>query len=105
MKAAIRFTPLHKKYTYLYLENGTIAKAEIGILGIWKDGDIGELLQKNNKTMFKPYAEDVEVIDFKPFFTPNVPVIYDPSNQHAGSGPPPFVSEVQEGEPSDEASL
>jgi hypothetical protein len=102
MKAALRFTPLHRKYTYIYLEDGTIAKADESVLKFWKDGDIGTLLQKNNKLVFKPYAEDIQVVDFKPFSRAES---NEQCYQHAGNATLPFLSEVSESKQSDEQSL
>ena len=95
MKVALRFTPLHGNYTYIYLEDGKIAKADKSVLKFWKDGDIGQLLQKNNKTVFVPYAEEIEVIDFKQISRTNQ---NGPSDQHVGSGSPSLVEEVPSSE-------
>lgn len=101
MKVALRFTPLHGNYTYIYLEDGKMAKADKSVLKFWKDGDIGQLLQ-NNKTVFVPYAEEIEVIDFKPIYRTNQ---NGPSDQHAGSGSPTVVAEVPSSESANEQGV
>ncbi len=102
MKVALRCTPLHGNYTYIYLEDGKIGKADKGLIKFWKDGDIGQFVQKSNGAVFVPYAEEVEVIDFKPISKVNQ---NEQRDQHVGSGTSPVLAEVPQGESVDEQGV
>jgi hypothetical protein len=67
MKAAIRCKSLNKPYYMVYCEDGKVHKVGSDVTGIWQVGDIGQLVNNNGIVKFKPYAEDIQVIDFKPF--------------------------------------